>query len=464
MALVQHGTTLHLTQSFRFSKNVASPANALLSAFKSESIPLIGAAVRSASDVIFDESKPYAHICRTNAQVFEFAVEALDAKRAAHFIDGAGKYRMELIKDVYHLSVGNRKDIGDRLVNSFSSLGALKDYAQQIESKELTSVIRIVGKFGDEIPGLIDRIYAAEVESAEEADIILSTVHRAKGLEFRQVWLATDFEPLMNQNGELRYCGDATFVEEINLHYVAITRTMNAIRLSPDVKNALRAIDRGEVPVKTVARNSRELTHVAPPSHISQQATAIPVVVPSSGAGQYLFVCPSVVIDKSGRKCQMMCAQEAVGRAILREGVVSVSRLARTSTFSEKEVLDAAAALVRKGLVFVGFFGSSAERVTRLSPLTDPETGGYASELRASVERVIQIDEGILGRQVLKGGGIGLRQIADSIRGGDKKIAATLVAMQESEVISRYAVSVVSESLARDLVGPGKRNGPIHAL
>ena len=60
--------------------------------------------------------------------------------------------------------------------------------------------------------------------------IYFSTAHKAKGLEFEQVWLADDFMRFFEDGRELG--PDQVDQEEVNILYVALTRARAAIRLS----------------------------------------------------------------------------------------------------------------------------------------------------------------------------------------------------------------------------------------
>ena len=73
-------------------------------------------------------------------------------------------------------------------------------------------------KYGDRVPELISRIRSNVVKDIKTADTVLSTVHKAKGLEFDTVVLMDDF-PDFGEQGLKNVPED-----EANLIYVAITR------------------------------------------------------------------------------------------------------------------------------------------------------------------------------------------------------------------------------------------------
>jgi len=97
-------------------------------------------------------------------------------------------------------------------------------------------MVEIVKEYGNEIPGLLKVIKDKHVpnEEKEKAEMIFSTVHRCKGMEYDSVQLVNDFlteeklEKIIKEQKEEEVNRDK-LNEEINLLYVAVTRTRNSI-------------------------------------------------------------------------------------------------------------------------------------------------------------------------------------------------------------------------------------------
>jgi ATP-dependent exoDNAse (exonuclease V) beta subunit len=67
-----------------------------------------------------------------------------------------------------------------------------------------------------------------------EADLIVSTIHKAKGMEYSSVTLANDIkkpEEILDayKKTEQTYDDYKWFEEELNLIYVAVTRAINRV-------------------------------------------------------------------------------------------------------------------------------------------------------------------------------------------------------------------------------------------
>jgi F-box protein, helicase, 18 len=99
-------------------------------------------------------------------------------------------------------------------------------------------MVEIVKEYGNEIPSLIQSLKKKHVGDEEKAtaEMIFSTVHRAKGMEYDAVQLVEDFITeakleKLKEGKEADALNLAKWNEEINLLYVAITRTKGNLRI-----------------------------------------------------------------------------------------------------------------------------------------------------------------------------------------------------------------------------------------
>ena len=119
----------------------------------------------------------------------------------------------------------------DKYISSFDSFSGLKSYAQDVEDFELLSVCKVVEDYKHSIPSHIKRITEKSVDE-KQADIILTTAHKAKGLEWNNVLMMDDFQDLVYEDEYI----DPSEIEpdEFNLIYVTVTRAMSNLRLDKD--------------------------------------------------------------------------------------------------------------------------------------------------------------------------------------------------------------------------------------
>jgi ATP-dependent exoDNAse (exonuclease V) beta subunit len=115
----------------------------------------------------------------------------------------------------------------------------LEEYVEKTEDHQLATMIEIVREYGNEVHSIIKSLKELHTgdENRNKAEMIFSTVHRAKGMEYDVVHLVNDFltESKLkdlkekHKNDKTAALDTARLSEEINLLYVAITRTRNKL-------------------------------------------------------------------------------------------------------------------------------------------------------------------------------------------------------------------------------------------
>jgi F-box protein 18 (helicase) len=222
---IKTSKTLYLTQSFRFNNNIARVANMILQSFKHGKNPIVGRPFHRSAKPAWNP-KGYTIIARTNAGVFDQAARLYKNNRLG-FIGGIQGYRLNIIKDVYRLYKGTHEHIFDNYIKRFTTYTDLKSYAAAVEDIELLSVCKLVENYKASIPGLVDRINEKAVETSA-AEIILTTAHKSKGLEWDNVLVMDDFPDLVENDAPINPAGLEP--DEFNLIYVAVTRAIHNLR------------------------------------------------------------------------------------------------------------------------------------------------------------------------------------------------------------------------------------------
>jgi superfamily I DNA/RNA helicase len=229
----------HLSASFRFAQPIANLANKVLELKKLiEKAPDITVYGKGSSAT--DKTK--AVIARTNLGLLLKAIEIVTVENKLQHIyfegninsytyadDGASLY------DVLNLYNNRNHAIRDSLIKSMKSLAELEDYIEKTEDVQLSMMVEIVKEYGNEIPEIIKEIKSKHVENndRQKAEMIFSTVHRCKGMEYDEIHLADDFitQEKIEKQLEKKDKNFAKINEEINLLYVAVTRTKNTIHI-----------------------------------------------------------------------------------------------------------------------------------------------------------------------------------------------------------------------------------------
>ena len=245
MAMLPRAEAHYLTRSMRFGEPVARAATLLLQTMKGDTHAITGLGRMSATPGEVDRMQPYAIISRSNASVFAQAVKAIGQSRV-HFIGGVQNYLLGKLSDVHHLWSGRRDLVQDAFYREFDNLDALFVHGRETGDKEIMSLVSVVREYRAALPGLIATVTAAACESPRDADLLLMTAHRSKGLEFDQVLLDDDFHDLVDKQGRPnRGALDAqAFEQEINLLYVGMTRARHALEMNRQCRAVLDAAQR----------------------------------------------------------------------------------------------------------------------------------------------------------------------------------------------------------------------------
>jgi F-box protein, helicase, 18 len=146
--------------------------------------------------------------------------------------DGASLY------DVLNLYNNNHRFIKDKLIKEMRDIEELEDYIKKTEDVQLGMMVDIVKEYGNEIPGIIKAIKEKHIkdDNKENAKMIFSTLHRSKGMEYDAIQLVNDFiteEQIIKLKTDFKEenLNVSQINEEINLLYVAITRTRSSIHI-----------------------------------------------------------------------------------------------------------------------------------------------------------------------------------------------------------------------------------------
>ena len=219
----------YLTQSFRCPHKNEKMINSYLQLLKS---PAGFKGCKKADD---KRTENCAFLARTNVGLFEAAV--LYHKKYDLFYNGGfERYEFESLLDLYNLKRGQEDSIKNFFIKSFSDYEELKDFVEQSVISPFKSKLALVEKYGAEIPDLYESLRSHQASSESKSELIMSTTHKAKGLEYKDVTLADDFIDLKEKTVIAQYSDDIVTIskEEFHLLYVAITRALGDVYMQGD--------------------------------------------------------------------------------------------------------------------------------------------------------------------------------------------------------------------------------------
>lgn len=242
----------HLTQTYRFGPAIAEVANTILGELKGETHRIRG----MAADGKWDPRR-VTYLSRTNAQLF-----ALAAERRGEGIywvgkvgpegyvvgrDGPDNYRLSLLADVYHLYARDLNSVQDRSLKQLGSFDEYRAYGEAAADGEARVLCKLVEAHGHDTPQLIEDIRNNAAHRESDADIVLTTAHKSKGLEWDCVRICDDFEFLEDLEADLASNPEAASapekVQDVNLLYVAATRAKQALHLNEETREWMEELE-----------------------------------------------------------------------------------------------------------------------------------------------------------------------------------------------------------------------------
>jgi F-box protein 18 (helicase) len=221
---------LYLTSSFRFGAGLANLATLLLQDWKGEARSVKGFG-KNKTRFFVDETKPHAVLARTNSGLFDAAIKALRSGHPFGYMGGYEGYRLDMVLDAYYLKKGMGSKVTDPSILLFKSYGELESYAETVDDKELKMLIRVIDKYKDDIPHLIEQLKTKALKQLTGQEIILTTAHKGKGMEFESVVLLDDYSDLKVEIDDHGHEVVPT-IEDVNILYVAVTRAISNVRMN----------------------------------------------------------------------------------------------------------------------------------------------------------------------------------------------------------------------------------------
>lgn len=203
---------LTLSQSFRFGQAVADVANIFLNLLDAP-LRLTGfEAIASTVEPLIDAD---AILCRTNAAVIEYAMQSQASGKAVAIVGGTKEIEA-FAKNADKLITGKGMVTHPDLAG-FDSWADVRTFSQQDDGRDLRVMVRLVDDYG--VAAILN--VCENSVNEDQAEVIVSTAHKAKGREWDRVRIAADFK--RSDDGELPPRA------ELMLMYVACTRAKLAL-------------------------------------------------------------------------------------------------------------------------------------------------------------------------------------------------------------------------------------------
>lgn len=229
------GESLYLTGSFRFGPDIAALAGRVLHARpdRGPAHPLRGL---GSGDYDGWTGARHAVLCRTNAGVIDAAGHYLQ-RGFAVWVDNFDTVVADM-RAALDLHAGRRMEGASGSMATFRTWREFEMEAQHGTDAVVTRLCDLIKK-GE--AGVIFEIDGARVQAPEQAQVVVSTCHRAKGMEWPAVRIWDDFKSINKLNARYNRAARKSqraaelVLEEWNILYVAVTRAINRVVLPEDM-------------------------------------------------------------------------------------------------------------------------------------------------------------------------------------------------------------------------------------
>ena len=225
MRITLRAKTLNLTTTYRCPKAVVKIAQEIVPAYQAAASAPDGEVLGKAESSILTEAKVGdAILSRLNAPLMPLAL-SLIRKGIPARIEGRDVAK-QLLAMVRTLRAGSVPDFLKKveawLAKQIARLENTKTPEKKIEqARDIAETLKALAQDAKGIPDVETRINSMfqDTDATSKPCVILSSVHKAKGLEWNRVWLLT--ETFRKGKG----------VEEDNIWYVAVTRAKQSLFL-----------------------------------------------------------------------------------------------------------------------------------------------------------------------------------------------------------------------------------------
>lgn len=228
-----------LSKSFRFGDNYAKTlAKNLNSLYEINSLkPLTISGLEKNTKIgknHLDFDKPFCVIARSTFGLVQQLVYFIHDKKKIYFEGGYGSYSFmnQTVYSIFYLKQKKNEKISIDEIKDFDTIGELEQFAKDTKNQDYLNIIKFINTYGDSIFEINKKIKEHLVNDRSKADIIFTTTHKSKGLEYDQVLMADDFiskKEITNTKNKLSY---QRVNEELNIYYVAATRAKDVIALA----------------------------------------------------------------------------------------------------------------------------------------------------------------------------------------------------------------------------------------
>lgn len=245
-----------LTTSWRFGPKIAEHATEILRLL-GEPVPMKGNPGRQ--DRLAHLDRPNAILCRTNAELIEQVMSAVEAEKRPFVLGGTAQI-MTYVDAAEKLQAGKPADRPLEFFG-FRNWREVVAASQDEDGADLRRWVKLVESYGtDRLRQVLDNL----PKQSRGADMTITTGHKSKGKEWDSVRLRSDFLKGVKTPEEEAEAQRAAAAKgkpykpataedkaaELRLLYVAATRGMTALEMHPELTLKLQGLGANVTPLE----------------------------------------------------------------------------------------------------------------------------------------------------------------------------------------------------------------------
>lgn len=225
-----------LSKSFRFSNSYAKylekNLNSLYEKNSGKLLKISGVdSTTNIGEKSIDYDKQVCVIARSTFGLIQQIVHFIQDDKKIYFEGGYASYSFmnQTVYSIFYLKEKKNDKITIDEIKDFETIQELEQFAKDTKNQDYLNIIKFINTYGDNIFEINKTIKTKLTTNKEEADLIFTTTHKSKGLEFEQVIMADDFitkKELSNPKNKVSFL---KLQEELNIYYVAATRVKSVI-------------------------------------------------------------------------------------------------------------------------------------------------------------------------------------------------------------------------------------------
>lgn len=206
-------TQKFLRVSFRFGSNIANELNKLVKTYLNEDIEIIGVGGNK-------HTGRDAYIARSNSFLIK-----LISKLNSFFLTRDISEVFEPLINIHYIVTGQRDKVSNKFsyMTRFHSISEILDFAKHVNDVELINAAETYQIFRG---GIFDLKNKAKSCNDVNANIVLTTAHSSKGLEFDKCYVCDDFAENIARYNDNLITSQYKYRQEVNTYYVACSRAI----------------------------------------------------------------------------------------------------------------------------------------------------------------------------------------------------------------------------------------------